>query len=149
MYCANFISLTLGSVDKLFYVICGGIFPVNWVEFIKFMGRTGQHRPLSSWSLQGKDAVKFLEQLVVGDIAGIPSGSGSLSMFTNENGGIVDDTVVTKVTPPSLIPARRVTFTASVTATLLFFLGHAVEIDDILAFIACTTNTASSSLFPC
>lgn len=48
-------------------------------------------------TLQGKDAVKFLEQLVVGDIAGIPSGSGSLSMFTNENGGIVDDTVVTKV----------------------------------------------------
>lgn len=41
--------------------------------------------------------MKFLEQLVVGDIAGIPNGSGSLSMFTNENGGIIDDTVVTKV----------------------------------------------------
>ena len=46
---------------------------------------------------QGKDAVPFLEQLVVGDIAGIPNGSGSLSMFTNEKGGIIDDTVVTKV----------------------------------------------------
>jgi glycine cleavage system aminomethyltransferase T len=41
--------------------------------------------------------VPFLEQLVVGDIAGIPNGSGSLSMFTNEKGGIIDDTVVTKV----------------------------------------------------
>jgi aminomethyltransferase len=49
-------------------------------------------------TLKGKDAVPFLEQLVVGDIAGIPNGSGSLSMFTNEKGGIIDDTVVTKVT---------------------------------------------------
>ena len=49
---------------------------------------------------QGKDAVQFLEQLVVGDIAGIENGSGSLSMFTNENGGIIDDTVVTKVRRP-------------------------------------------------
>lgn len=48
-------------------------------------------------NLQGKDAVPFLEQLVVGDIAGIPNGAGSLSMFTNEHGGIIDDTVVTKV----------------------------------------------------
>lgn len=48
-------------------------------------------------TLKGKDAVRFLEGLVVGDIAGIPNGSGSLSVFTNENGGIIDDTVVTKV----------------------------------------------------
>jgi aminomethyltransferase len=48
-------------------------------------------------TLKGKDAVPFLEQLVVGDIAGIPNGAGSLSMFTNEHGGIIDDTVVTKV----------------------------------------------------
>lgn len=46
---------------------------------------------------QGPDAVKFLEGLVVGDIAGIPNGSGSLSVFTNEQGGIIDDTVITKV----------------------------------------------------
>lgn len=47
--------------------------------------------------LQGKDAVAFLESLVVGDIAGLADGTGSLSVFTNENGGIIDDTVVTKV----------------------------------------------------
>ncbi len=46
---------------------------------------------------QGKDAVKFLEGLVVGDIAGLKDGTGSLSVFTNEQGGIIDDTVVTKV----------------------------------------------------
>mmetsp|Transcript_26513 Transcript_26513/g.36613 ORF Transcript_26513/g.36613 Transcript_26513/m.36613 type:complete len:410 (-) Transcript_26513:111-1340(-) len=48
-------------------------------------------------TIKGKDAVKFLEKLVVGDIAGIPIGSGSLSVFTNEKGGCIDDTVVTKV----------------------------------------------------
>lgn len=48
-------------------------------------------------SLQGKDAVAFLEKLVVGDVAGIKNGSGSLSVFTNEQGGIIDDTVITKV----------------------------------------------------
>lgn len=46
---------------------------------------------------QGKDAVKFLEGLVVGDIAGLADGTGSLSVFTNEKGGIIDDTVITKV----------------------------------------------------
>jgi aminomethyltransferase len=48
-------------------------------------------------TLKGKDAVSFLEKLVVGDIKAIENGSGSLSVFTNEKGGIIDDTVVTKV----------------------------------------------------
>jgi glycine cleavage system aminomethyltransferase T len=46
---------------------------------------------------QGKDAVSFLEGLVTGDIAGLADGTGSLSVFTNEKGGIIDDTVITKV----------------------------------------------------
>lgn len=46
---------------------------------------------------QGKDAVPFLEKLVVGDIQGIENGSGTLSVFTNEKGGIIDDSVITKV----------------------------------------------------
>ena len=46
---------------------------------------------------QGKDAIAFLESLVVGDIAGLADGTGSLSCFTNEKGGIIDDTVITKV----------------------------------------------------
>jgi aminomethyltransferase len=46
---------------------------------------------------QGKDAVQFLESLVTGDIAGLADGTGSLSVFTNEQGGIIDDTVITKV----------------------------------------------------
>lgn len=34
---------------------------------------------------------------MVGDIAGLKDGTGSLSAFTNEKGGIIDDTVITKV----------------------------------------------------
>lgn len=48
-------------------------------------------------AVQGKDAIKFLEGLVTGDIAGLADGTGSLSVFTNEKGGIIDDTVITKV----------------------------------------------------
>jgi aminomethyltransferase len=43
----------------------------------------------------GKDRVKFLEKLVVGDIAGLSEGHGCLSLVTNDQGGILDDTVIT------------------------------------------------------
>jgi aminomethyltransferase len=43
----------------------------------------------------GKDRVKFLEKIVVGDIGGLAPGNGCLSLVTNEKGGIIDDTVIT------------------------------------------------------
>lgn len=42
----------------------------------------------------GKDAADFLEKCVVGDIKGLKSGEGRLTLITNATGGIVDDTVV-------------------------------------------------------
>ena len=51
----------------------------------------------SEEGVQGKDTIPFLEKLVVGDIQSVKNGSGTLSVFTNENGGIIDDTVITKV----------------------------------------------------
>ena len=45
---------------------------------------------------RGKDATKFLEHMVVGDVAGLGVGEGRLSLIMNEAGGIVDDTVITK-----------------------------------------------------
>jgi aminomethyltransferase len=48
-------------------------------------------------SIRGKDAIKFTERIVVGDIAGLKNGTGTLSVVTNEHGGIIDDTVVTKI----------------------------------------------------
>lgn len=47
--------------------------------------------------LQGKDALRFIESVVVGDIAALKDGTGTLSVIPNERGGIIDDTVVTKV----------------------------------------------------
>lgn len=44
---------------------------------------------------RGKDAVKFLERMVVGDIASLKPGEAKLSLIMNEKGGIVDDTVIT------------------------------------------------------
>jgi len=43
----------------------------------------------------GADRVAFLEKIVVGDIASLAPGSGCLSLVTNEDGGIIDDTVIT------------------------------------------------------
>ena len=39
--------------------------------------------------------MKFLERVTVGDIAGLNEGQACLSLLTNENGGIIDDTVIT------------------------------------------------------
>lgn len=43
----------------------------------------------------GKDAMKFIEQVVVGDIQSLKPGEAKLSLIMNEKGGIVDDTVIT------------------------------------------------------
>lgn len=59
---------------------CAGLFDVS------HMGQIRWH---------GKDAVKFIEKVVVGDIAALKEGEGKLSLIVNENGGIVDDTVIT------------------------------------------------------
>lgn len=49
-------------------------------------------------SLKGKDCVPFLEKLVIADVAGLAPGTGTLTVFTNEKGGAIDDSVITKVT---------------------------------------------------
>uniref|UniRef100_A0A2K6TQB9 Aminomethyltransferase, mitochondrial n=1 Tax=Saimiri boliviensis boliviensis TaxID=39432 RepID=A0A2K6TQB9_SAIBB len=43
----------------------------------------------------GSDRVKLMESLVVGDIAELRPNQGTLSLFTNEAGGILDDLIVT------------------------------------------------------
>ncbi|KAJ3174658.1 hypothetical protein HDU87_007030 [Geranomyces variabilis] len=52
------------------------------------------HMLQTRWT--GKDRTKFLESLVVADIKALPVGHSTLSLFTNENGGIIDDTVINK-----------------------------------------------------
>ena len=48
-------------------------------------------------AMQGKDAIEFLESLIVGDVASLEDRTGTLSVFTNDKGGIIDDSVITKV----------------------------------------------------
>jgi aminomethyltransferase len=40
--------------------------------------------------------VKFVEKMVCGDIASLMPGESKLSLIMNENGGVMDDTVITK-----------------------------------------------------
>lgn len=46
--------------------------------------------------ITGSDSVKFIESIVVGDIESLKPGNSQLSLITNEEGGIIDDTVITK-----------------------------------------------------
>ncbi|XP_066207099.1 aminomethyltransferase, mitochondrial isoform X2 [Saccopteryx leptura] len=45
--------------------------------------------------IHGCDRVKLMESLVVGDIAELRPNQGTLSLFTSEDGGILDDLIVT------------------------------------------------------
>lgn len=46
--------------------------------------------------LHGPDRVRFAESLVVSDIQGLAEDSGTLTVYTNEQGGIIDDLIVNK-----------------------------------------------------
>ncbi|XP_040447756.1 LOW QUALITY PROTEIN: aminomethyltransferase, mitochondrial [Falco naumanni] len=50
----------------------------------------------------GRDRVRFMESLVVGDIAELKPGQGTLTLLTNERGGIVDDLIVTNTSEDHL-----------------------------------------------
>jgi len=44
----------------------------------------------------GKDRVTFMESLTVADVEGLKTNQGSLTVFTTDKGGIIDDLIVTK-----------------------------------------------------
>lgn len=46
--------------------------------------------------IRGADRVAFMEKLCCADLKALPDGMGSLTMITNEQGGIIDDCIVTK-----------------------------------------------------
>lgn len=45
----------------------------------------------------GKDKYDFLESLCVGDLKELKEGSGTLTVFLNDKGGIIDDSIVTNM----------------------------------------------------
>ncbi|XP_046339497.1 aminomethyltransferase, mitochondrial-like [Haliotis rufescens] len=46
----------------------------------------------------GKDRIEYMESLVPADVQGMKDNTGTLSVFLNEKGGILDDLIVTKTT---------------------------------------------------
>lgn len=46
--------------------------------------------------IHGKDRHDFIERITVVDMQALKDGEGSLSLITNEKGGIIDDTVITR-----------------------------------------------------
>ncbi|KAG7174700.1 Aminomethyltransferase-like [Homarus americanus] len=46
--------------------------------------------------IHGQDRIKFIEKLIVGDIEGLADNTGTLSLFTNPQGGIIDDLICSK-----------------------------------------------------
>lgn len=44
--------------------------------------------------VRGKERFYFMEKLVTGDIGLLRPGNGTLTLFTNERGGIIDDLIV-------------------------------------------------------
>jgi hypothetical protein len=44
--------------------------------------------------IKGKDRISFMERLICADVAGLKSGEASLTLFTNENGGVIDDAII-------------------------------------------------------
>ncbi|NWW69862.1 GCST protein, partial [Climacteris rufus] len=50
----------------------------------------------------GRDRISFMESLVVGDIAELKPGQGTLTLLTNEKGGITDDLIVTNTSEDHL-----------------------------------------------
>ncbi|XP_059088911.1 aminomethyltransferase, mitochondrial-like [Tigriopus californicus] len=52
--------------------------------------------------IRGKDRIKFMESLCVADVQGLKENHGTLSVFTNDQGGILDDLIVTKTNQDDL-----------------------------------------------
>jgi aminomethyltransferase len=46
--------------------------------------------------IHGKDRVEFIESLTVADVGGLNDEHGTLSVFTNAQGGIIDDLIINK-----------------------------------------------------
>ncbi|VDP94683.1 unnamed protein product [Echinostoma caproni] len=68
--------------------------------------------------LSGADRIKFMESLTVSDLQGLRKGCGTLSVFLNDNGGIVDDLIITVCREPYLYVVSNAACAAKVRAHL-------------------------------
>lgn len=75
------------------------------------------------FKIHGKDRINFLESLVVADIEGLDDNTGTLSLFTTESGGIIDDLIINK-TPDHLYVVSNAGCADKVTKHLKARLGR-------------------------
>lgn len=47
--------------------------------------------------IRGKDAIQCFESICTADLQGMKNGNGSLTVFTNDQAGILDDLIVSRV----------------------------------------------------
>lgn len=52
--------------------------------------------------LKGKESIDFIQKLIPTDIQAIPVGTSHLSTFLNKDAGVIDDTIITKVSDNEL-----------------------------------------------
>jgi aminomethyltransferase len=77
--------------------------PVKYFGIIEEHNHCREHVSLFDVShmgqirIHGNDRKEFIESLCVGDIKELKTGSATLSLFTNDNGGINDDTIITNL----------------------------------------------------
>lgn len=53
--------------------------------------------PISFVSFPGKDCIKYIESVCTADLINLPHNSSVLTVFTNNQGGVLDDLIVTKI----------------------------------------------------
>lgn len=46
---------------------------------------------------QGNDCIEYIESVCTADVQNLEDNSSVLTVFTNENGGILDDLIITKI----------------------------------------------------
>ncbi|XP_011192164.1 aminomethyltransferase, mitochondrial [Zeugodacus cucurbitae] len=88
----------------------GYILPVQYSDqsIIASHLHTRQHAAIFDVShmlqtyVRGSDAIACIESLCTADIKGMAVGQSTLTVFTNENGGILDDLIVTKISDEQL-----------------------------------------------
>jgi aminomethyltransferase len=76
--------------------------------------------------VRGRDATALLERLVPSDISGLKDGRAKYTVFCNESGGVVDDTIVLKVESDEYIVVGNA---ANREKDLNWMLKHSTELD--------------------
>ncbi|MFQ5534838.1 MAG: glycine cleavage system aminomethyltransferase GcvT [Sphingomonadales bacterium] len=96
--------------------------------------------------LTGENVAEALERLVPGDIAGLQPGDMRYTMFTNENGGIIDDLIVTRTHDGLLLVINASRKTEDMAHLRKHLGGVTIEPLDHLALIALQGPAAATVL---